>query len=256
MSLLFPAAAIYCWYLWLGGHTLPRYRWGEGDSWYPGQPATSKWFLDRDTSWFVRGGAVFAGGHILFVRASTLMAQPFDPKTLKLTGAAVPVAGQVRNSPFYAAFSASANGELVYSTGAEAGNQLTWFDRGTPGGQARRAGTVGEPGQMRDVEFSPDSRRLSLRVIPYRSWRLIFAGLAQYSSLVAFPPDRRNRHASARFATRQAQQRRTVGWFFRVDQSRLIPQYRRSSAFIGGHFPQLTFKIPKTLLDTALDLGI
>ena len=68
----------------------------------------------------VFAGGVFAGGHILFVRASTLMAQPFDPKTLKLTGAAVPVAGQVRNSPFYAAFSASANGELVYSTGAEA----------------------------------------------------------------------------------------------------------------------------------------
>ena len=59
MSLLFPAAASYCWYLWLGGHTLPRHRWGEGDNWYPGQPATSKWFLDRDTNWFVRGGAVF-----------------------------------------------------------------------------------------------------------------------------------------------------------------------------------------------------
>jgi hypothetical protein len=65
--LLFPALALYCWYLWLGGHTRPRRRWGEGDNWRPGQPATGTWFYDRDVHWLVRGGAIF------FTAASALL---------------------------------------------------------------------------------------------------------------------------------------------------------------------------------------
>jgi len=59
MFLLFPIGAIYCWYLWIGDHTLPRHRWGEGDNWQPGMSATSKWFYDREVNWLVRGGAIF-----------------------------------------------------------------------------------------------------------------------------------------------------------------------------------------------------
>jgi Tol biopolymer transport system component len=78
-------------------------------------------------------------GYLLFVRASavgpgTLMAQPFDPGSLRPRGEAIPVAERVSMS----AFTASRSGRLVYHTGqafipgaggpAYAG-QLTWFDR-------------------------------------------------------------------------------------------------------------------------------
>jgi Tol biopolymer transport system component len=78
-------------------------------------------------------------GYLLFVRTSgdgpgTLMAQPFDPGSLKPRGEAIPVAEQVS----VAAFTASRSGHLVYHTGpgiipgagaSGYAGRLTWFDR-------------------------------------------------------------------------------------------------------------------------------
>ena len=102
-------------------------------------------------------GAVYACGRILFLRGTTLMAQPFDARTLKLSDEAVPVAEHVRSSPFYAAFSVSQGGDLVYIGGMWGGNQLTWFRR-----DGMREGTLGEPGQIFGPTFSPDRKRLSV----------------------------------------------------------------------------------------------
>ena len=49
-----------------------------------------------------------------FVREATLMAQPFDPETLRLTGEVFPVAEPVTQ------FSVSESGELAYMSGATA----------------------------------------------------------------------------------------------------------------------------------------
>jgi Tol biopolymer transport system component len=83
--------------------------------------------------------AAYANGFLLFVRDATLMAQPFDPNRLALTGDPVPVAERVLTQPARAStFSVSQTGELVYLTG-EIGRQLQWVDR-----EGKLIRTIGE----------------------------------------------------------------------------------------------------------------
>ena len=98
-----------------------------------------------------RGGP----GYLLFLREATLMAQPFDPAGLRLTGSAVPVAEQVGAVPYLATFSASTNGTLAYRSGAFS-TQLAWFDR-----EGRPLGPVGPLGDHRDPALSPDQQRVA-----------------------------------------------------------------------------------------------
>jgi len=100
---------------------------------------------------------IYSQRHLLFVRGSTLMAQPFDPERLALTGEAFPVAEQIQTvgTPPYGFFSASDSGALAYQTGRPAGApQLTWLDR-----TGRVLGTVGKPAAFTDVALAPDGRR-------------------------------------------------------------------------------------------------
>jgi Tol biopolymer transport system component len=98
-----------------------------------------------------------APGVLLFVRDRTLLAQPFNARTLGTTGEAVPIAEQVDSTTdigtaMLGHFSASQNGVLVYTTGAGPGHvQLTWFDH--TGGKGE---TVGDPGEVRGSSLSPD----------------------------------------------------------------------------------------------------
>jgi Tol biopolymer transport system component len=100
-------------------------------------------------------------GYLLFLREGTLMAQPFDNHRLELKGQATPVAEQVGDngggSGGYGGFSASANDVLVYWRGG-GDRQITWFDR-----QGKILGTVGEPGDYRDLALSPDGTRVAYR---------------------------------------------------------------------------------------------
>jgi serine/threonine protein kinase/Tol biopolymer transport system component len=76
--------------------------------------------------------AVYASGYVFFVRQSTLFAQPFDTARLDTSGEPVPISDEVRTFPLNgrSAFSASANGVLVYRSGAvAAGRALAWYDR-------------------------------------------------------------------------------------------------------------------------------
>jgi serine/threonine protein kinase len=98
-------------------------------------------------------------GYLLFARDSALLAQPFDPKTLTVTGTPTRVADQVRvNTNNRAFFSVSDNGILVYDQSVEVDTrQLTWFDRA-----AKELGTLGDPGQMIQVKLSPDQKRAAV----------------------------------------------------------------------------------------------
>ena len=100
-----------------------------------------------------------AQGRLLFARGGMLMAQPFDPAKLQLSGEAVPVVEQLGyNSIFLlGAFSISANGVLVYNSSFLGGldNQYTWFDR-----NGKRLGTVGKPGLHLQPSFSPDEKQV------------------------------------------------------------------------------------------------
>jgi hypothetical protein len=103
--------------------------------------------------------AVYSEGRLLFLRESTLMAQPFDLKTLATNGEAVPIAERVQQSfspNIIGHFSVSATGLLAYTTGVDDyGLQLTWFDR-----TGKALGTIGEPRSFSDINLSPDGKAL------------------------------------------------------------------------------------------------
>jgi len=108
----------------------------------------------------VRAG--YAGGHLLFVRAGTLLAQPFEAKELKLTGEAVPIAERMAYNPVHGRtnFSVSASGVLVYREGGVGGTtptELVWFDRA-----GKRLGSVGDKLLHIELAISPDGRRLAV----------------------------------------------------------------------------------------------
>jgi eukaryotic-like serine/threonine-protein kinase len=99
-------------------------------------------------------------GFLLFVRGLTvssftaggkLMAQPFDPKRLELSGEAVPIAEQVIS------FSASRTGVLAYRSPVTQGDaQLTWYDR-----KGNALSTAGEIGEYRSLALSADQTRVA-----------------------------------------------------------------------------------------------
>lgn len=103
--------------------------------------------------------AVYTDGHLLYLRDNALLAQPFDLKSLRTNGEAVPVAQRVErfgNLIGAGAFSVSGTGLLAYQTGGNRDlKQLTWLDR-----QGRPLGTVGEPKVFFGIELSPDRRNL------------------------------------------------------------------------------------------------
>ena len=94
----------------------------------------------------VRGGS----GHLLFIREATLMAQPFDPQTLRLTGEVFPVAEPVTQ------FSVSESGALAYMSGATVVRQeLVWLDR-----SGRQIEAAGPPGEYANFRLSPDEKSI------------------------------------------------------------------------------------------------
>jgi Tol biopolymer transport system component/tRNA A-37 threonylcarbamoyl transferase component Bud32 len=103
--------------------------------------------------------AIYASGYLLWMRGSTLMAQPFDAKKLKLSGEPARVADPVGKSAITGRMNvaASGNGLLLYS--ASGSNQLTWLDRtGQP------QGTLGEPNDYVIFRISLDGRRVAAAV--------------------------------------------------------------------------------------------
>jgi Tol biopolymer transport system component len=105
--------------------------------------------------------AVYASGHLIFVRADALMAQPFDPARLVATGEAVPIAEPIlrRGNAAVGLFSASGNGLLVYVPGQPAAPRLTWFER-----NGTRLSTEWEQGLGSTMDLSPDGTRVAVEV--------------------------------------------------------------------------------------------
>jgi len=72
-------------------------------------------------------------GHLVYAQGGSLMAVPFDPQRLQVTGAAVPVVEGVLQSPVSGAaqYSFSATGSLVYLSGGvqSAQSKLVWVSR-------------------------------------------------------------------------------------------------------------------------------
>ncbi len=86
--------------------------------------------------------AQYSDGYLLYLRENVLVAQHFDPKSLKLSGDPTPVAEKLdyANARDLAAFSA-AHGTLVYRHGSLQKTQPMWVDR-----TGKEVGRFGEPG--------------------------------------------------------------------------------------------------------------
>jgi eukaryotic-like serine/threonine-protein kinase len=104
--------------------------------------------------------AVYASGHILATRESSLFAWPFDPQKLTVTGDAIPVAPNVStfSGGEVGSFAASDTGVLIFRQGADeaANRRLVWFDRNGKAGEP-----TGPPIRTSNIQLSPDGNRVA-----------------------------------------------------------------------------------------------
>jgi Tol biopolymer transport system component len=100
-----------------------------------------------------------APGHLLFIRAGTLLAQPFDTGRRQIQGGPVPLAEQVAYSAGkgHGVFSVSQNGVLVYANAVSLNSQLTWFNR-----DGKQIGSIGEPAVQRCPTLSHDESKVAV----------------------------------------------------------------------------------------------
>ena len=121
------------------------------------------------------GNAIYApgsgeSGYLLWGRGESLVAQAFNPSTLKLTGDPVTLADRVgisESSRLNA--DVSSTGLLLYSSVSPL-SRLTWFDR-----TGKRMNEIGEPAPWLMLRLSPDGQRVaaaSARSGPVQLWMI------------------------------------------------------------------------------------
>jgi hypothetical protein len=109
------------------------------------------------------GSAIYAPeGRLLFVRNNALLAQPFDPARLELSGSPSTLA-PIIDAGNRRSFGVSRNGILMFHAAIKsAGQQMTWFDRA-----GRKLGEVGGVNFYTNPAISPDGKRLAVGVGDY-----------------------------------------------------------------------------------------
>jgi eukaryotic-like serine/threonine-protein kinase len=101
---------------------------------------------------------IYSHGHLLFIRGSTLFAQPFDSGQLRFTGEPFTVAEQVSYDPIRLRgdYAASEGNVLAYSTGRLSNTQLAWFDR-----RGKQLAAISSPASYLNLALSPDERTVA-----------------------------------------------------------------------------------------------
>ena len=118
----------------------------------------------------VASNAVYASGHLLYVREGALVAQRFDLGRLVAEGEPVVLEPDVLMDERFSrgVFSASENGILAYQTGTGSTTSvLRWIDR-----EGRPLGTVGEPAEYfngGNLEISPDGTKVTVSIVDLRT---------------------------------------------------------------------------------------
>jgi len=99
-------------------------------------------------------------GWLLFSRSGQLVAQRFDPRSLRLRGDPTPIGEAGAHSTFDSepAVSASATGTLVFPKAGLTNTELAWFDL-----EGHRLGTVPMPaGHYVNLQISPEGHRVAV----------------------------------------------------------------------------------------------
>ena len=106
-------------------------------------------------------------GHLVYIRAGTLFAAPFDVERLTTTGPPAPIVEGVYSSPNTgsAQFAVAATGTLSYQAGqgSSGGLPIYWSDRAGHSPPLRVA-----PANWGNLAFAPDGHRLALHIVQGR----------------------------------------------------------------------------------------
>jgi Tol biopolymer transport system component len=158
--------AVYAWPQVLpDGHTIlhvvfdPRTGRYIGRLTHPGESGSSRDLVETDSKVIY-----VAPGYLLYVRAGTLLAHPFDIAALRATGSPVPLADKICTfvPTASADFSVSDSGVLVYQR-CISDSQLVWVDR-----YGSRVSQASPPGlALKAARLSPDGRRIATSVYDY-----------------------------------------------------------------------------------------
>jgi len=107
------------------------------------------------------GGVEYASGRLLYLQGRTLVAQPFDLGSMKLTGEPSPLAERIiRDTNFgIGVFSVADGGVLCYQSGSGSGGQLVWLDR-----QGIEIGVLGERADYDEIALSDDGRTIAAAI--------------------------------------------------------------------------------------------
>jgi serine/threonine protein kinase len=101
-----------------------------------------------------------APGYLVYLRENTLVAHAFDNRTLRFVGEPVAIAETVGRSAndSIGLFSVSQTGTLIYRSGNEAGNQITWLGR--DGKPLVKSTAVTDVGSYTELNLSRDMHSL------------------------------------------------------------------------------------------------
>jgi Tol biopolymer transport system component len=101
-------------------------------------------------------------GYLFYAQGGNLMAAPFDPQRLQITGVAVPIADGVRRIGFTggAQYALSGTGSLVYVPGGNvAAERMVWVSR-----NGTEKALAAPPHEYVTPRISPDGRRVAVTV--------------------------------------------------------------------------------------------
>ncbi len=148
--------------------------------------------LDSAESKVVResdSNAIFVRGRLLFLQKNILVAQPFDPDNLKLSGDPSPVAEEIEmNQDLHMGFFAGSESALVYSVGLDPPYEISWYDRASA-----HLSALGEVSrfQPETTEFSTDRRSLAFAVEEQKNTDIWLYDMAQgHRTRFTFDPAR------------------------------------------------------------------
>jgi len=124
--------------------------------------STTKDLVETDSRVLYTASTATPGtGYLLYVRAGSLLAHPFDPRSLRLTGEAMPVTSSIYSFAKTGAadFSVSDQGAIAYQT-CVGRSQLVWVDRA--GHQLAPIGPANI--NVKSGRLSPDGKRLATAI--------------------------------------------------------------------------------------------